>query len=248
MPIEEIGSIMVKHQSQPSERIAQRKLAFDVLDLVHGEKRAQEAAEQHSLVFKSSHRPVPEPALEPGIKPPDVSPLLNVHAPPTTANTALSPHLILPKSLVYKQPIARVFYAAGLVASRSEGHRLVAKKGAYVGSRPGASGTMGDSLEFSPALNWHADETEKYVIDGSLIILRVGKWKVKIVTIVSDAEFERLGLTAPGWKEEVEPKHTPVPDKMKSWEPKTYLAKAPLHQKAASSPSGPILYRPYFIA
>ena len=100
---------------------------------------------------------------------------------------------------------------------------------------------MGDSLEFSPALNWHADETEKYVIDGCLIILRVGKWKVKIVKIVSDDEFERLGLTAPGWKEEVKPEQTRVPDNTKSWEPKNYLAKAPLHQRAAL-PSSPIRY------
>lgn len=231
MPMEKIGSIMTEHNSQPSQRIAQRKLAFDVLDLVHGEELATDAAQQHGLVFKSPRTPVPKPALVPGRNPPDVSSLLNTHAPITTASNAPSPHLLLPKSLVHKQPISRVFYSAGMVASRSEGHRLIANKGAYVGSRPGASGTMGDQLEFSPALNWHADETEKYIIDGRLLILRVGKWKIKIVKIVSDDEFERLGLSAPGWKEEVKPEHTDVTSQSKPWKDNRYLAKAPMHKK-----------------
>ena len=216
MPLEKIGSIMAEHNSQPSQRIAQRELAFDVLDLVHGKASATDAAEQHGLVFKSPRLPMSKPASEPEPKSLDVNPLLNPHAPITTANNAPSPHLVLPKSLVYKQPIARVFYSAGLVASRSEGHRLLAKKGGYVGSRGGASGTMCDHLEYSRALNWHGDETEKCIIDGDLLILRVGKWKVKIVKIVSDEEFERLGLTAPGWKEDVDREN--VPGTMKGFE------------------------------
>ena len=87
---------------------------------------------------------------------------------------------------------------------------------------------MGDQLEFSPALNWHADETEKYIIDGDLLILRVGKWKIKIVKIVSDEEFERLGLTAPGWKEKLEREQNSLPD-LKSWHRKDYIAKTVLH-------------------
>lgn len=231
MPIETISSIMAEHEAQPSQRIAQRKLAFDVLELVHGKESAKDAVLQHGLVFKPFRTPTPQSALEPGAKPPDVNRLLNKDAPITTQNNAPSPHLILPKSLVYKQPISRVLYSAGLVASRSEGHRLAAKKGAYIGSRPGASGTMGDQLEFSPALNWHADETEKYVIDGDLLILRVGKWKIKIVKIVSDEEFERLGLTAPGWKDKLETEQHAMSD-LKPWHKEGYIAKTVLHSES----------------
>ena len=60
---------------------------------------------------------------------------------------------------------------------------------------------MGDALTFTPVMNWHPEQTEKYVIDGNLLILRVGKWKVKVVRIVSDEEYEGMGLDAPGWKE-----------------------------------------------
>lgn len=230
MPLEQIGSIMTEHNSQPSQRIAQRKLAFDVLDIVHGEELARDAERQHGLVFRSPHTPAPEPALESGAESPDMNRMLNPNAPITTPNNAPSPHMLLPKSLVYNTPIARIFHSAGLVASRSEGHRLIAKKGAYVGSRPGASGTMGDQLEFSPAHNWLAPDTEKYIIDGSLLILRVGKWKIKVVKIVSDEEFERLGLTVPGWKEEEEkPEYIAPTRKIQPWQ--RALAKAPMHKK-----------------
>ena len=230
MPMEEIGSIMTEHNSDPSKRVAQRKLAFDVLDLVHGEELARDAERQHGLVFKPTHTPVSKLAIESETKTPeDVSSLLNPNAPITTPNNAPSPQMLLPESLVYNTPVARIFYSAGLVASRSEGHRLITRKGAYVGSRPGASGTMGDQLEFSPVHNWLPTDTEKYIIDGSLLILRVGKWKVKIVKIVSDEEFERLGLTVPGWKDEEKPEFTEPIKRVQPWE--KALAKAPMHKK-----------------
>lgn len=72
------------------------------------------------------------------------------------------------------------------------------KGGAYIGSRPGNSGTMGDQLDYTPIKNWDMKETRKHIIDDSLLILRVGKWKVKLIRLVSDEEFERLGLSYPG--------------------------------------------------
>ena len=50
-------------------------------------------------------------------------------------------------------------------------------------------------------MNWNPNETEKYVTEGELLVLRVGKWKVKVVKIVSDEEFDAMGLDAPGWQE-----------------------------------------------
>jgi tyrosyl-tRNA synthetase len=96
-----------------------------------------------------------------------------------------------------------------MVSSRSEGHRLIANKGAAVGSKSG-SGTMDDGLSYMPIKTWPGQDTEKFIIDDSLLILRVGKWKVKIVKIVSDEEFEDRGLNAPGWKV-VDPEPDPAP-------------------------------------
>ena len=152
------------------------------------------------MLFRSA--PIPAPStVDDTPKNPDISSSLNRHAPITTSTTAPAPHVILPKSLIYNQPIARVLYAAGLVSSRSEGHRLASQRGAYIGSKPGQKGGMGDSLEFTPIVNWKPEMTEQFIVDGNLLVLRVGKWKVKMVKIVSDEEFEEGELDAPGWKE-----------------------------------------------
>ena len=197
---------MQEHEAQPSKRIAQHRLALDVVELVHGATLAREAEHQHSLIFNpnliSNPISITKPAEGNVQKSEDANALLNPLAKPVTSQNAPSPHTTLPRSLVYKQPFSRVLYAAGLVSSRSEGHRLISKGGAYVGSRPSNAGPIKNQLDYTPIQNWSADETEKFVIGDDLLLLRVGKWKVKIAKIVSDEEFEYRGLTAPGWKED----------------------------------------------
>ena len=203
-PLPQIEQIMAQHVQEPSKRVAQHKLAKDVLEIVHGSLLAEEAESQHRQVFK---RPsVPDmPKAAKSINP-DVSSALNRFALQTNFSNAPLINCTLPESLVRGQPIARVLYAAGLVSSRSEGHRLAAKRGAYIGSRPGQIGGMRDELTFTPIVNWRPEDTEKYIINGDMLILRVGKWKVKIVKIISDADFKKQDLSAPGWKEELDPK------------------------------------------
>lgn len=60
---------------------------------------------------------------------------------------------------------------------------------------------MDDELSFFPCKNWEAEDTNRYIIDDALLILRVGKWKVKIVRIISDEDFKAQGLSCPGWEE-----------------------------------------------
>lgn len=200
MPIEDIENLLETHSAEPPKRVAQHKLAYEVISAIHGENRAKEAMTQHGVLFPKREAAKSAEAIVSVDT--DVSPLLNPLAPHTTASNTPFAHLLLPKSLVYNQPISRLLHSAGLVTSRSEGHRLAGKRGAYIGSKPGNSGTMGDQLEYTPVTNWDPKNTEKYIIDGDLLILRVGKWKVKIIRVVSDEEYERKGLNAPGWKEE----------------------------------------------
>lgn len=89
-----------------------------------------------------------------------------------------------------------------MVASRSEGHRITANQGAYVGSRPGQVGGMGDELTFTPIKHMGEGIPETYIFDGDRLLLRIGKWKVKIVQIIPDEDFIARGLTAPGWDAE----------------------------------------------
>lgn len=203
--------MMFKHNEDASKRIAQHNLAHEVLCLIHSEKEAKEAAAQHAQLFRrkptiqqlSPNNSVAK-APDSG-KPTVISNSLNAYAPITTVYDAPSLNITLPASLVVNQPIARVLYSAGLVASRSEGHRLCSQEGAYVGSRPTNAGTMGDELEFTPCKNWNPGDTTSHIIEGKVLILRVGKWRMKIVRIVSDEEFESKGLTAPGWPIEEKP-------------------------------------------
>lgn len=190
--------------SSPEKRIAQHKLAYEVLEIVHGKNEAYRAAEQHRLLFPGSAANTPlkvESLSNPVFKcssNPDINRIVNKEATLITAENTPPPHLTLPKSLVINTSIANVLHAAGLTSSRGEASRLIMKGGAYIGSRPGNSGTMGDQLDYTPIKNWDTKETRKHIIDDSLLILRVGKWKVKLIRLVSDEEFERLGLSYPG--------------------------------------------------
>lgn len=85
----------------------------------------------------------------------------------------------------------------------------MANNGASVGSRPGDSGPMSDDLTFTPLRPWFAEKTEQYIIGGNLLMLKIGKWKLKLVEIISDEEFRERGLTCPGWDELNEHKDEP---------------------------------------
>ena len=112
---------------------------------------------------------------------------------------------------MYKQPLSRILWSAGLVASKSEGNRLIINGGVYIGGKAHGKQQMGDELSYTAADTKKArwEELEKYIVrgdeeegGGDLLILRTGKWRVKIVRVVSDEEFRERGLKAPGWEED----------------------------------------------
>ena len=228
-PLEVLETLMEEHNKDPAKRIAQHKLADEVLKLVHGKEVANGAKREHGVLFK---RPTgPEAQTDDGGT---QSPESTDNAVPLRGTNPSAPthSIILPKSLVYDQRMSHVLYHAGAVPSRSQGHRLLLRKGVYMGARPAASGTMGDHVEWSPAADWQEKETQKYIIGDDTLIFRVGKWKVKIVKIVSDEEFEKQGLSAPGWKDDTPPEglsHN-LRD-MKTWHKKNYIKNSTLHAK-----------------
>ncbi|KAL9127599.1 MAG: hypothetical protein Q9217_003557 [Psora testacea] len=222
-PLGTLDEIIKEHEKEPSKRAAQHKLAQEVLHIVHGQEIAMQAAQEHALLFKSRLRPQLAPQREQPSsstandsvfttmdttidsntdgKPQDPSSGLPKYAPQPNSSNMPNPSTTLPISLVYDTPIPKVLYHAGLVTSKSEGHRLCAKGGAYIGSRPDSGGSMNDLVDFLPCLNWKSKETAKYIMDGDLMLIRIGKWKIRVIKIISDDEFERRGLDAPGWKE-----------------------------------------------
>lgn len=207
LPLHDIDAVMAEHEQNPSARVAQRKLAREVSEIVHGEESTRAVEAQHGILFSRSKTALRKEARTarhsheespPKKNASDINFLLNKAALPDKPSAA--GQVILPRSMVFNQQIGRIFHAAGLVASRSEGHRLSAAKGAHIGSLPGIQhGGMPDHVEFTPALNWRDNYVNNFIIDGKLLIIRAGKWKVKIIKIVEDEEYERLGLDAPGW-------------------------------------------------
>lgn len=151
LPLPKIAEIMAEQIQDPSKRVAQHTLAHEFLWLVHGKKEADAVATQHRQLFRSrtsTAEPTPLPKVS---SPPSshansptagfVNPQSgNKYAPQTNFANMGSPHVTLPRSLVFNQPFHKILWHAGLVASKSEGHRIVANKGAYVGSRPGEIG------------------------------------------------------------------------------------------------------------
>lgn len=206
---------MERQNQDPSKRTAQHVLASEFVELVHGPHEARDVAQQHRDLFSSRNKrdgPTPIPTNSDGAPEEYRSPFKkflnkaagNPYAPQSNYANMSSPHIMLPESLVYNQPFNRILWYSGLVSSRSEGYRLIVNKGAHVAGRseglhPDHRAEMPDDVQFSPIRQWTADHTQSFIMDGNLLVLRVGKWKIKIIKIVSDKQFQHLGLTCPGW-------------------------------------------------
>jgi len=199
---------MEEHIKDQSKRIAQHKLAGEFVELVHGVEAAQDAERQHRRLFnkaltldeiRQAARSSPRDLDFKGV-PKDMNPSLNKHAPPIRMEDNMSNSLKLPRSLVVGQALSRILWSAGMAASRSEGQRLVNNRGAYIGGRSDARGGMDDALSYVPAIQSSWEYISKFLIEDNLLILRVGKWNMKIIHIISDEEYEAAGLTCPGWK------------------------------------------------
>jgi tyrosyl-tRNA synthetase len=200
LPLPEIENLVQEHQLDPSLRLAQRTLAREVVGMIHGQQACRKVEYESGLLLRAPKEPNTNqrPSRYPTT---DVNPEMNKYAPQTNSANAPSHNVLLPRSLVENQPFSRVLYHAGMVSSKGEGHRLIANGGAHVGSKPADKGAMPDALKYTRVLNWTADQTWRFVMDESLLILRVGKWKVKIIKVISDDEFAKKGLDAPGWQE-----------------------------------------------
>jgi tyrosyl-tRNA synthetase len=180
LPITIIHEIMTEHVKTPEKRIAQHRLAREFVELVHGPEEADGAELQHRSMFSRSQ--------------PKIGDILTGE-----------PDAMLPLSMVLGKPFPAILWNAGLVGSKSEGSRLVKKKGAYV-LLPSLSEAAEQELSFSQIEATSDLVQEHHILDVAesarrTVILRSGKRKVCVVEIVSDEEFEKSGLDAPGWNE-----------------------------------------------
>lgn len=189
VPMSDMTSIMTQHTQDPGKRKAQHLLAAEVLELVHGAEVAAKTQAEHqamrTLTLSSLSRPSSSESNSGSAD----------QSTPGTQRTKL------PRSLVHNTPFGRILYHAGLAGTRSEGARLISKGGVYVAS-PSQTTKEGqnEELNFTQIKDQQPSEVESLVVDG-LLILRLGKWKVRVVEVVSDDDFEAEGQDAPGWNE-----------------------------------------------
>jgi tyrosyl-tRNA synthetase len=194
LPIPEIEAIVKEHMDMPSKRLAQHKLAFEVVTLVHGRIAAVEAESQHKVFF-SSLKSIGDAGKTPGQLASEKNTWVKKDL------NSIKPGLQLPMSLIQKGSIGKILRAAGLVKSNSEGHQLAAAGGAYIGGRMAVEGgvtEMGDEVRWRPIQVWKVADTQKYLIEGQTLLLRKGKVNIKIIEIVSDEKWKNLGLRYPG--------------------------------------------------
>jgi tyrosyl-tRNA synthetase len=110
---------------------------------------------------------------------------------------------------VYQRSTSKLLKATGLVATGSEGHRLVQSQGAYIGGRNPLNRTaMNDSeITWIALKQWEPEEIRKFLIHGDLLLFRRSKHNIRIVQVVSDEDYVLSGEAYPGmsaaWKREV---------------------------------------------
>ena len=174
---------MAEHNTDRGKRKAQHLLASEVLELVHSREEA--------IKTRNEHQNMRNPTIQ------SLSGDSTTQHEQAQQNSATETS-VLPKSLVYATPFARILYHAGLVPTKSEGTRAIAKGGAYVGLI--GHYPAGRAIEWSQIKEQQLMSMKSMLIDGK-VILRMGKWKVRRIEVVDDEVFEKKGIDAPGWKE-----------------------------------------------
>ena len=190
MPVADISALMAEHRVDPPKRVAQHKLAFEVLSLVHGPEVAVRERQQHKFMYSK----------DPSVSISEDGEATSADGKPVTLNNAPRMDLQLPRSLITEKSPARILYASGLASSTSEGHRICKQQGAYVAAAPGNDGralTPGN-LDWTPIKLWRPEDVSKFLIDDRLLILRKGKHNVRIIEVVSDADWAKSGKTYAG--------------------------------------------------
>jgi tyrosyl-tRNA synthetase len=181
LPLDHISAVMTEHEADPGQRKAQHLLAREVVDLVHGSEEAQNTQNQHRL----SRRPN----------------LQSLQAKAEGSKEGLN-RVYLPHSLVHNKPPARILYHAGLAKSNSDGTRMVNSGGAYIGSQSEGSGSESEGeLGFRSLKGISAAKVTEMMDKSNVLVLRTGKWNVKLIEVISDVDYQEKGLSAPGWEE-----------------------------------------------
>lgn len=187
---------MVEHDKNRSKRLAQHRLAWLVVELVHGRESALVVQEQHSLLFQPGSRLSVAAVVNLAEQGPAIQ-AQNTASP--SGSPAMSAVVRLPLSLVRDQTLGKILFYAGLAESKGHGQRLVNAGGAYFGRQSDSGEVSQAYVSFAAAKDWRGGDWQDCLINRDLLLVRAGKQKVRIIQILQDAEFTARGLSCPGW-------------------------------------------------
>lgn len=174
VPLSEISNIMQEHTADPGKRKAQHLLAGEVLELVHGPDEAAKTRLEHQSMRAPTLTSLLKPVSSQGDSAADDQP------------AQAAQRIQLARSLIHDVPFSRILFHAGLVSTKSEGARTIAKGGAYVAvpADPSKSSKHGgEGLHFVTITSERPADARDLVMDG-LLVLRLGKWKVRVIEVV----------------------------------------------------------------
>lgn len=219
---------MSQQKQDASKRLAQHVLAREIVELAHGAAEAKRAEVAHREAFYHGTNTFslgilrlalasvkPTGAFTPKALNNHEKQLLAYKQNYAASSAARTPSgtpserprnedykiITLPITLLQAGSFPLLLYAAGLASSKSEGHRLIAKKGAYVivpnsGSPENPTGMTWATIEPGVAV-----DPNHFLVDWEALVLRAGKSKIQICRVVTEEQFEANGLTCPGWEE-----------------------------------------------
>lgn len=195
MPLDDIAQVMAAHEKDPPARIAQHTLAFKVTEFVHGKRIAHTTQIEHRQVYGTSAPP--ETPLSSELQPQELGQYQMVEQ-----DRSPRIDIKLPKSLL-ESSFPKIVCASAFAESTSEANRLIKAGGMYVGGSPGQRiheqrGLSDGQWSFTPLKTWDKESIGRFVVDGTLLILRKGKHNIRCIQFIEDDEFERLGLTYNG--------------------------------------------------
>lgn len=203
-PLDTIKTVMEEHMQDPRKRVAQHKLAHEIVWLVHGDAVANRTQLEHRSVYGATNGSIDSSVGVSGVIPQSIE---QYQAPPVPdqfvqANNRPRIDMKLPRHIL-DNSLARIVYACGLATSISDADRSIKAGGVYLGGSPGGgikyqTGMVEGQLAFTPVRTWSPVENKKFLIQDKILLIRKGKHNLRCVELVSDEEWAGLGFEYPG--------------------------------------------------
>ncbi|KAF1934224.1 tyrosyl-tRNA synthetase [Didymella exigua CBS 183.55] len=223
LPLDQISLLVEQQRKDASQRIAQHILAKEIVELAHGAAEAKKAETAHKEAFSHGTNTFSLGALRNTLGTANPNAGLGAQKelsefdmqlveykrayaassattqPASGTSTSTSPQtkdsvITVPLSLLQPGSFPRVLHAAGLSATKSEAHRLIASKGAYVVVPMSGSVESPTSLKWAPIEAGPSVNPQHFLVDFEALVLRSGKTKIQVVRVVSDEEYDKQGL------------------------------------------------------